>query len=112
MGYYRYFKYKPSKTKIKAFKEKMSEIDSFCDENGIIQSSTSDSYYFEINNQKYRVSNHSVELSNVNSHGNYHEDGRRTDTIYIHASKTRIIEIYNNLKLGKKLNGRGEIVYE
>ena len=40
----------------------------------------------------------------------YHEDGRRDDTIYIHASKTRIIEIYNNLKDGKKLDGRGYIL--
>lgn len=108
MGYYK--KWKPSKAAIKEFKNKMNEIETFCLENNIIQSSSGDSYYFTLNNQNYRVSNHSVETSNANSNGAYHEDGRRDDTIYIHASKTRIIEIYNNLKDGKKLDGRGYIL--
>lgn len=29
------------------------------------------------------------------------------DTVYIHASKTRIIQIYNDLKDGYELDGRG-----
>ena len=106
MGY----RWKPSKTAKKEFAIKMNEIDSFCAENGITQSSTSDSYYFVIDGQKYRVSNHSVEASRASSDGRWHSDGREDDTIYIHASKTRIIEIYNNLKVGKKLNGKGEIL--
>lgn len=28
-------------------------------------------------------------------------------TVYIHAGKTRIIEIYNDLKAGYQLDGRG-----
>lgn len=108
MGYYR--KWQPSKSAMKEFAQQMNEIEQFCLENGISSSRTNDSYYFTINNQNYRVSNHSVEKSNANSNGAYHKDGRRDDTIYIHASKTRIIEIYNNLKDGKKLDGRGYIL--
>ena len=76
---------------------------------------------FEINGQKYRISNHSVEASNKGAYneltgeltrGLYHPNGRLEDVIYIHASKTRIIEIYNNLKKGLKLDGRGNVVYE
>ena len=63
-----------------------------------------DSYYFTINNQKYRVSNHTVEASNSAAFDSttgtykrslYHPDGREDDTVYIHAGKTRIIEIFN-----------------
>jgi hypothetical protein len=102
-------KWKPSKAKINEFKQKMNEIDDFCDENGIIQSASSDSYYFTLNGQHYRVSNHSVEASYQHSHGQYHTSGREEDTIYIHAGKTRIIDIYNNLKAGKELDGRGNV---
>ena len=108
MGFYR--KWKPSKSAMKEFAQQMNVIEQFRLANGISSSRTNDSYYFTINNQNYRVSNHSVEASNANSNGAYHEDGRREDTIYIHASKTRIIEIYNNLKDGKKLDGRGYIL--
>lgn len=34
---------------------------------------------------------------------------RRDDTIYIHASKTRVKEIYQNLEAGKVLDGRGNV---
>lgn len=108
MGFYR--KWKPSKAAIKEFKNKMNEIETFCLENNIIQSSSGDSYYFNLNGQSYRVSNHTIEASNLHSGGRWHGDKRRDDTIYIHASKTRIIEIYNNLKDGKKLDGRGYIL--
>ena len=65
--------------------------------------------------KKYRVSNHSVEKSNATAydelgrkvHPIYHEGGREEDTVYIHASKTRIIQIYNDLKAGYELDGRG-----
>lgn len=105
-----FYKWKPSKKAINEFKNQMEEIDKFCTENKISRSYTSDSYYFEINGINYRVSNHSIETSNLHSNGAYHNDGRRDDTIYIHASKTRIIEIYNALKSGKKLDGRGNEV--
>ena len=103
----------------------MNEIDEFCKQNNISKSSTSDSYYFEIKGQKYRVSNHTIEASNSKAFGYdnltgeliqkrelYHKNGRENDTIYITAGKTRLIEIYNNLKIGKKLNKRGYIIEE
>lgn len=113
MGY----KYRnTSRKKKREFAEKMNEIFDFCKEKGIVQSTTGDSYYFSINGINYRVSNHSIESSNARAfdeYGNqlrdkYHEDQRRADTIYIHASKTRIIEIYTDLENGFTLNNRGE----
>lgn len=112
------YRYRPSKTKIREYAEKMDRIDDFCRENNISRSANSDSYYFEINGQKYRVSNHSVESSNRGAYEEgtheqirelYHPEGREKDTIYIHAGKTRIMEIYENLKAGKKLDGRGNV---
>lgn len=105
-------KWKPSKTAKREFAQKMNSIEDFCKENNISHSKTSDSYYFEIDGQKYRVSNHSVEASNYNSGGRYHNDGRRVDTIYIHAGKTRVMDIFNDLKAGKKLDSRGNIITE
>lgn len=110
-------KWKPSRTAARKFAEKMNEIDNFCAENGISQSRLNDSYYFTLNGIKYRVSNHSIEASNADAYnwqgeqvrGKYHDDSRRDDTIYIHAGKTRIIEIYENLKKGKMLDGRGNV---
>lgn len=110
MGY----KWKPSKTAIREFANTMNEISEFCDANNINQSRNGDSYYFTINDQKYRVSNHSIEASNKGAYSDlgqtrelYHPDGREDDVIYIHAGKTRIREIYNDLKEGYKLDGRG-----
>lgn len=112
------YRYKPSKTKIREYAEKMDRIYDFCRENNISKSANSDSYYFEINGQKYRVSNHSVESSNRGAYEEgtheqirelYHPEGREKDTIYIHAGKTRIMEIYENLKAGKELDGRGNV---
>lgn len=112
------YRYRPSKTKIREYAEKMDRIDDFCRENNISRSANSDSYYFEINGQKYRVSNHSVESSNRGAYEEgtheqirelYHPEGREKDTIYIHAGKTRIMEIYENLKAGKELDGRGNV---
>lgn len=112
------YRYKPSKTKIREYAEKMDRIDDFCSKNNISRSANSDSYYFELNGQKYRVSNHSVESSNRGAYEEgtheqirelYHPEGREKDTIYIHAGKTRIMEIYENLKAGKELDGRGNI---
>ena len=64
------------------------------------------------------VSNHTVATSNKGAYDEiygakrklYHPEGEEEDTIYITASKTRIIDIYNNLKAGKKLDRRGNII--
>lgn len=118
MGYF--YKWKPSKTARREFAKTMSDIDEFCAENNIHASANNDSYYFRINGQKYRVSNHSVEASNRGAYdefGNqkrdlYHENGREDNVIYIHAGKTRIKQIYNDLKNGKKLDGRGYVKHD
>lgn len=102
-----YRRWKPSRSKAREFARLMSEIEEYCDEHGISHSLSSDSYYFEIGGQEYRVSNHSVEASYRNSGGKWHMGGRDADVVYIHASKTRIIEIYEDLKAGYKLDGRG-----
>lgn len=61
MGFY---KWKPSKVAKREFVNKMDEISKFCQENNISRSASSDSYYFNINGQNYRVSNHTIEASN------------------------------------------------
>lgn len=113
MAYYK--KWKPSKTAAKEYAETINKIKEFCDENGIHYSKTCNSYYFRLNGINYRVSNHTVEASNYKAYdefGNkvrelYHPNGREDGVIYITAGKTRIIEIYNDLKAGYKLNKRG-----
>lgn len=110
-----YRKFKPSKAAAREFAQKMNEIEDFCIANGISKSIHGDSYYFILNGQRYRVSNHSVEASNraaYDDFGNlkrelYHEGGREEDVRYIHASKTRIMDIYRDLQAGYKLDGRG-----
>lgn len=112
MGFY---KWKPSRAQAKSFAVQMELVQKFCDENCIGYSSSMDSYYFTLNGVKYRVSNHSVEASNKSAvdelgrqvHQIYHEGEREENTIYIHAGKTRIIEIFNDLKAGWILDGRG-----
>ena len=106
--------WKPSRSKAREFARKMDEIDDFCSLNGISQSASSDSYYFTVNGRRYRVSNHSVESSNrgafvdgVKVRELYHEGGRKDDVTYIHASKTRIIEIYQDILNGYELDGNG-----
>lgn len=113
MGYNR--KWKPNRTAAREFARTMDEITQFCVDNGISASASKDSYYFTINGQKYRVSNHTVAASNagaVNELGEqvrekYHESGEENDTIYITASKTRIREIYTDLSNGWQLDRRG-----
>lgn len=109
------YKWKPSKRGRKEFSEKMQEIEKFCIENGITKSRSSDSYYFMINGKRYRVSNHSIEASNAAATSftgesvrkKYHPNAREDDVVYIHAGKTRIMEIYNDIKAGYELDGRG-----
>lgn len=108
-------KFKPSKAQARAFAQQMNEIDDFCRENAISRSKSSDSYYFNIYGQNYRVSNHTIAASNRGAYGEfgeqirekYHEDRERDDVIYITAGKTRIIDIYTDLSNGYKLDRRG-----
>lgn len=105
-----------SRTAKREFAKKMDEIDTFCSQNGISSSYNNDSYYFTIDGVRYRVSNHSIEASNKGAYDRdtgiqmrelYHAEHRDKDTIYIHASKTRIMDIYRDLKDGWVLDGRG-----
>ncbi|OUC52425.1 hypothetical protein B7939_00425 [Eggerthia catenaformis] len=108
-----YRKFKPSKRQSREFAERMNEIEKFCKENDIHQSK--DSYYFSLNGKDYRVSNHTMEASNSHAYdevGNqtrikYHDQNDFDNLICITASKTRIIEIYNDLKAGYELTKRG-----
>lgn len=111
------FKKRFSRLQKQEFAQKMQQIEKFCMEHNVQQSSSGDSYYFEVNGHHYRVSNHSVERSNdgaFDSWGEqvrelYHPNGREKDVTYIHAGKARIIEIYNNLAAGLELDGRGNV---
>lgn len=108
-------RWQPSKTAKREFAQKMDEVKEFCDANSIGYSRNMDSFYFLVNGRSYRVSNHSIESSNAAAYDDvfgqtrevYHPEGREADVIYIHASKTRICEIYKDLKAGYVLDGRG-----
>ena len=108
-------RYRISRKAKKEYACKVEQIDAFCAEHGIDRSCSGDSCYFIINGQKYRVSNHSIEASNrhaVSFFGEvlrekYHPDKREEDVIYIHAGKTRSIDIYTDLADGRRLDGRG-----
>lgn len=110
-------KWKPSKAKAKEFAIEMKLIEEFCCENGISYSRAMDSYYFTLNGTNYRVSNHTMEASNAHAFNDlgeqvrekYHGQDDFAGLTCITASKTRIIEIYNNLKAGKVLDKRGNI---
>lgn len=111
-------KFNFSKSSKKEFAAKMQEIKEFCDRNEIQYSKDMNSFYFEIDSKQVRVSNHTIKASdkgcfyeniytgeNTKIRDSYHEN-KKYD-IQITASKTRIIEIYNDLKAGIKLNKRG-----
>ncbi len=107
-------KWRPSKTQAREFASTMNDLEQFCNEKGIRCSSSMDSYYFTIGDQKYRVSNHTIAKSNsgayrdgVQVRDKYHEDEEEEDTIYITAGKTRIKEIYELLEDGVELTRRG-----
>lgn len=109
-------KWKPSKSKAKQFAIEIDIINDFCKENNIQTSKNNDSYYFTLNGKNYRVSNHTIEKSNsaafdadtgFQKRELYHDTKKDDNTIYIHAGKTRIIEIYNDLKAGYELDGKG-----
>lgn len=77
-----------------------------------------DSYYFSINGEDYRVSNHTVAQSNRKAYNSlgvkvreeYHDPDEYDRQHEITASKTRIIEIYEALKAGKKIDKRGNVI--
>lgn len=106
-------KWKPSRTKAREYAQTMTEIEEFCRQNGIHKSKSS--YYFTHDGKNYRVSNHSIEASNrcaFDEFGNqirekYHSDKRDDDTVYIHASVTRIMQIYTDIIGGYELDGKG-----
>lgn len=108
-------KWKPSKSAAREYAKTMDEISNFCRDNGINQSYNGDSYYFFLNGKEYRVSNHTVEASNRGAWDDvlgktrelYHPEGRKENVVYIHAGKTRIMEIYNDLVAGYELDGKG-----
>lgn len=96
-------------------RRRLALIREFCDDHNIRYTKTQDSYYFKVRGVPYRVSNHTVEASNRGAYGRdgrqrrelYHPDGREEGTVYIHASKYRIPQIYMDLKMGRPLDGRG-----
>ena len=120
-------RWKPSKSKAREFARLMDEIREYCDEHGISYSTSMDSYYFTVDGERYRVSNHTQAASDRGMYGfdvftgeygqrreSYH---RRQDGSFeydrdheITASKTRIIEIYEALVAGKKLDKRGNVI--
>lgn len=117
MSYYsRYY----SKNKRREYARTMNEIDDFCADNGITASAGNDSFYFTLNGIHYRVSNHTVEASNKGAYNVegvqvrelYHPNGREDNVVYITAGKTRIMQIYNDLAAGYKLDKRGNRILE
>ena len=75
-----------SKRRKKEFANLMNEIDEFCELHHILQSKGSDAYFFSIGDTPYVVANRSRSVP----------EGTR----FILASKTRIMQIYEDLCLG------------
>ena len=82
-----------SKRRKKEFANLMNEIDEFCELHHILQSKGSDAYFFSIGDTPYVVANRSRSVP----------EGTR----FILASKTRIMQIYEDLCLGLQLDYRG-----
>ena len=110
--------WRPREDARKEFAQKMRKIDEFCAANNIshVQSVSGDSYTFQIDGQAYRVANHRVDTSGNRTYNvlgeqiqHNHQEQAPTDIIHIHASKTRIVDIYNNLKAGLELDRRGNV---
>lgn len=108
------YKWKASKAAAAEYGAKMREIEQFCQDHGISSSLSNDSYYFTLNGKNYRVSNHTVAASNRGAYNDlgeqlreeYHPGGE-AEMICITAGKTRIMDIYNDLVEGYKLDRRG-----
>lgn len=109
--------WRASKSARAEYGEKMREIERFCEMNGISRSHSGDSYYFSLNGKDYRVSNHTIAASDsgayrfdefqgiVKTRDFYHDPDE--EVVEITAGKTRIIEIFNDLKAGYQLDKRG-----
>lgn len=76
----------------------MREIEKFCKENNIKPSYNYNSYEFELNGIKYTIQNRATPPSTENE-------------VFIYAGKTRLIEIYDYLKAGKKIDRRGNVIF-
>ena len=102
------------------FAIKMKEIIKFCRANKIYMAANYNSYSFWLNGKRYLVTNYNFDdykkyLKNLSNQGftpaaiylkmleNEYDD----NVIRIQASKLRIMEIYNDLKLGKQLDKNG-----
>ena len=105
-----------SNTKKRELAIQYEELNDFLSNNKEIQASSSlDSFYFEIDGKKIRVSNHTVSASNQGAYDEFmnqkREEYHSTNqyNIQITASKFRLPEIYKNLKAGKTLDKRGNL---
>ncbi len=77
----------------KEFALLMRQIEIFCKRNHIYRSRRSDAYYFNIEGKPYVVANRKKKVPE--------------DVKFILASKTRIMDIYEDLASGRKLDARG-----
>jgi len=115
------FRWKPSQEQKQEYVKKMEDVNRFIKEKGINRA-RSGSLYFHINDQPYRVSSHSIDVSDrgafpINpitgerdmmaepTRQSYHKND--DDVIDILASPSRIMEIYNDLEQGFQLDSRG-----
>ena len=73
------YRWKPSKSAAREFAAKMNEIEKVGEDTSIDSSLMQDSYYFTIDGQKYRVSNHTVAASN---RGAYNVEGEQVRGLY------------------------------
>ena len=88
-----------------------AELTEFCERNGIRRSKYGDSFYFTLQGKRYRISNHSTEISNSwsrNLNGKqirrpYHS--RRDNTVSIIAPRSRVKAIYEELSRTNKCSG-------
>lgn len=98
---------------------KLCKIESFCTEHEIRQSRAGDSYYFKIDGQNYRVSNHTIEASDRGAFDEFTGEKLRDSyhnlnekIIQVFASKTRIVNIYTDLMNEKNLATEGTLLKE
>ena len=98
------------------FVPKIDEIDEFCSKNGILHYPWDDSYFFTVNGKECRVCDYTKFFP---SHNNYDFNckklppdrlfyGKRGEyDVDIIAGRTRLVQIYNDLKAGYDLDRRG-----
>lgn len=95
--------------------ERLEALDAFCEEHDIMCNVHRDSFYFELNGKRYRVSNHSIKANWERAYSGmrddlkplYHPNGYDKSIIYIHAGKFRVPQIYEDIRAGYDLNLRG-----